>query len=166
MAHGDRRVEDALRLSGPQPWRKRCRTFPGPRREADAQRVLTHPTVPVATSARGPRFAPDTALWQPVTAPRPPAHPGPSRPHPQELTLTDSTTGSLTSKLSAGAAGLIMLVVLLAAGAGAGVSSLLTGGDSIASGIAHDLIAASLLDYQQAASTCPGLPWTVLLIDR
>jgi hypothetical protein len=52
-----------------------------------------------------------------------------------------------------------MLVVLLAAGAGAGVSSLLTGGDSIARGIAHDLIsAASLLDYQQAASTCPGLP--------
>ena len=29
--------------------------------------------------------------------------------------------------------------------------------------IAHDIIsAASLLDYQQAASTCPGLPWTVL----
>jgi hypothetical protein len=56
-----------------------------------------------------------------------------------------------------------MLVVMLAAGAGAGVSSLLTGGDSIASGLAHDLIsAASLLDYQQAASTCPGLPWTVL----
>ena len=56
-----------------------------------------------------------------------------------------------------------MLVVMLAAGAGAGVSSLLTGGDSIASSVAHDLIsAASLLDYQQAASTCPGLPWTVL----
>ena len=56
-----------------------------------------------------------------------------------------------------------MLVVLLAAGAGAGVSSLLTGGDSIPSQIAHDIIsAASLLDYQQAASTCPGLPWTVL----
>jgi cell wall-associated NlpC family hydrolase len=56
-----------------------------------------------------------------------------------------------------------MLVVLLAAGAGAGVSSLLTGGDSIPSQIAHDVIsAASLLDYQQAAGTCPGLPWTVL----
>ena len=56
-----------------------------------------------------------------------------------------------------------MLVVLLAAGAGAGVSSLLGGGDSIPSQIAHDVIsAASLLDYQQAASTCPGLPWTVL----
>jgi cell wall-associated NlpC family hydrolase len=56
-----------------------------------------------------------------------------------------------------------MLVVLLAAGAGAGVSSLLSGGDSIPSQIAHDIIsAASLLDYQQAASTCPGLPWTVL----
>ncbi|MGH8987419.1 MAG: lytic transglycosylase domain-containing protein, partial [Acidimicrobiales bacterium] len=56
-----------------------------------------------------------------------------------------------------------MLVVLLAAAAGAGVSSLLTGGDSFASGVAHDIMsAASLLDYQQAASTCPGLPWTVL----
>jgi cell wall-associated NlpC family hydrolase len=56
-----------------------------------------------------------------------------------------------------------MLVVLLAAGAGAGVSALLSGGDSIPSQIAHDIIsAASLLDYQQAASTCPGLPWTVL----
>jgi cell wall-associated NlpC family hydrolase len=56
-----------------------------------------------------------------------------------------------------------MLVVLLAAGAGAGVSSLLSGGDSIPSQVAHDVIsAASLLDYQQAASTCPGLPWTVL----
>ena len=56
-----------------------------------------------------------------------------------------------------------MLVVLLAAGAGAGVSSLLSGGDSIPSQIAHDVIsAASLLDYQQAAGTCPGLPWTVL----
>jgi hypothetical protein len=43
-------------------------TFPGPRREADGRRVLTHPIVPVATAARGPRFAPDTAVWQPVTA--------------------------------------------------------------------------------------------------
>jgi hypothetical protein len=45
-------------------------TFPGPRREADARRVLTHPTVPAATAARSPHpphgFAPDTALWQPV----------------------------------------------------------------------------------------------------
>ena len=43
-------------------------TFPGPRREADARRVLAHPTVPVATAARSPRFAPDTTVWQPVTA--------------------------------------------------------------------------------------------------
>jgi cell wall-associated NlpC family hydrolase len=56
-----------------------------------------------------------------------------------------------------------MLVVVLASAAGAGVSSLLTGGDSIAGQIAHDIIsAATLLDYQHAASTCPGLPWTVL----
>jgi Replication-relaxation len=47
-------------------------TFPGPRREADARRVLTHPSVPVATAARSrhlaPGFAPDTDVWLPVTA--------------------------------------------------------------------------------------------------
>lgn len=69
----------------------------------------------------------------------------------------------LGTKIATGAAGLVLVVTVLAAGAGAGVSSLLTGGDSIPSQVAHDIIsAASLLDYQQAASTCPGLPWTVL----
>ncbi|MBV9660430.1 MAG: hypothetical protein JO337_04670, partial [Acidimicrobiales bacterium] len=29
---------------------------------------LTHPAVPVATAARTPGFAPDTAVWQPVSA--------------------------------------------------------------------------------------------------
>jgi hypothetical protein len=45
-------------------------TFPGPRREADARRVLAHPDVPVATAARSPHpapsFAPDTDVWLPV----------------------------------------------------------------------------------------------------
>ncbi|MGO9334742.1 MAG: replication-relaxation family protein [Acidimicrobiales bacterium] len=45
-------------------------SFPGPRREADARRVLAHPDVPVATAARSPHpapgFAPDTAVWLPV----------------------------------------------------------------------------------------------------
>ena len=43
-------------------------TFPGPRREADARRVLTHPTVPVATTSRPPGLAPDTAVWLPTTS--------------------------------------------------------------------------------------------------
>jgi hypothetical protein len=43
-------------------------TFPGPRREAEARRVLTHPTVPVATTSRPPGLAPDTAVWLPTTS--------------------------------------------------------------------------------------------------
>jgi hypothetical protein len=47
-------------------------TFPGPRREAEARRVLTHPVVPVATTTRRPGLAPDAAVWLPVnrTGPR------------------------------------------------------------------------------------------------
>jgi hypothetical protein len=47
-------------------------TFPGPRREAEARRVLTHRIVPVATTTRPPGFAPDTAVWLPAdrTGPR------------------------------------------------------------------------------------------------
>ncbi len=45
-------------------------TFPGPRREADARRVLARPDVPVATAARSPHpapgFSPDTDVWLPV----------------------------------------------------------------------------------------------------
>jgi hypothetical protein len=43
-------------------------TFPSLRREADSRRVLVHPAVPVATAARPSGFAPDGAVWQPVTA--------------------------------------------------------------------------------------------------
>jgi hypothetical protein len=41
-------------------------TFPTPRREVDARRVLAHHCVPVATAARAPEFAPDDAVWLPV----------------------------------------------------------------------------------------------------
>ena len=43
-------------------------TFPGPRREAEARRVLAHPTVPVATTARAPGATPDGTVWLPVTS--------------------------------------------------------------------------------------------------
>src|SRR6202034_2986446 len=70
----------------------------------------------------------------------------PTRPHPPggDLTIDPATTSSgLVNKIAAGAAGFLMLVVLLAAGAGAGVSSLLSGGDSIPHQIAHDIISAA-----------------------
>ncbi len=40
-------------------------TFPSPRREREARRVLAHPTVPVATAALAPGEAPDAAHWLP-----------------------------------------------------------------------------------------------------
>jgi len=43
-------------------------TFAGPRREAEARRVLAHPTVPVATTARVPGATPDGTVWLPVTS--------------------------------------------------------------------------------------------------
>ena len=75
----------------------------------------------------------------------------------------DATTSSIGSKVAAGAAGLVLLVAILAAAAGAGLASLLGGGDSPPSATAtSDIPAAMLALYQQAATTCPGLPWTVL----
>ena len=38
-------------------------SFPSPRREAEARRVLAHPLVPVATCNRGARRAPDGPVW-------------------------------------------------------------------------------------------------------
>jgi len=76
----------------------------------------------------------------------------------------DATTSSgLGTKVAAGAAGLVLLVAVLAAGAGAGIASLLGGGGTTPSSTATGQIpAAMLLLYQEAATTCPGLPWTVL----
>ena len=43
-------------------------SFPSPRREAEARRVLTHNTVPVATAARTTLAGPDGPIWLPVTS--------------------------------------------------------------------------------------------------
>jgi hypothetical protein len=41
-------------------------SFPNPRREAEARRVLAHPTVPVATTARSGHTPPDGPVWLPA----------------------------------------------------------------------------------------------------
>jgi cell wall-associated NlpC family hydrolase len=76
----------------------------------------------------------------------------------------DATTSSgLGTKVAASAAGLVLLVAVLAAGAGAGIASLLGGGATTPSSTATGQIPATMLAlYQEAATTCPGLPWTVL----
>ena len=45
-------------------------TFPTPRREHDARRVLDHYAVPVATASRSTGHAPDAAIWSPVGSDR------------------------------------------------------------------------------------------------
>jgi cell wall-associated NlpC family hydrolase len=77
--------------------------------------------------------------------------------------LDAATPSGLGTKVATGAAGLILVVAVLAAGAGAGIASLLGGGDSAPSASATaDIPPAMLALYQQAATTCPGLPWTLL----
>ncbi len=79
------------------------------------------------------------------------------------IALDDSANSGLATKLAAGVGGLVLLVALLAAGAGAGIASLLGGGDTAPSATATSSIPTAMLAlYQQAATTCPGLPWTVL----
>jgi cell wall-associated NlpC family hydrolase len=74
-----------------------------------------------------------------------------------------ATSSGLGTKIAAGAGGLILLVAVLGAGAGAGIVSLLGGGDAAPSATAtSDIPPAMLALYQEAAATCPGLPWTVL----
>ena len=68
----------------------------------------------------------------------------------------------LATKLAGGAGGLVLLVAVLAAGAGAGIVSLLGGGGAASATATADIPPAMLALYQQAATTCPGLPWTVL----
>lgn len=79
------------------------------------------------------------------------------------IALDDSASSGLATKLAAGVGGLCLLVALLAAGAGAGIAALLGGGGTAPSATATSSIPAAMLAlYQQAATTCPGLPWTVL----
>jgi hypothetical protein len=46
-------------------------TFPTPRREVEARRVLAHHSVPVVTAARAPDFTPGGAVWLPIGDPGP-----------------------------------------------------------------------------------------------
>jgi cell wall-associated NlpC family hydrolase len=79
------------------------------------------------------------------------------------IALDDSAASGFATKVTAAAGGLVLLVALLAAGAGAGIASLLGGGAATPSATATTNIPAGMLAlYQQAATTCPGLPWTVL----
>ena len=58
---------------------------------------------------------------------------------------------------------MVVLVVVVIGAAGVGLISLVTGGDVIPSASATAAIPSSMLTlYEQAAATCPGLPWTVL----
>jgi cell wall-associated NlpC family hydrolase len=75
----------------------------------------------------------------------------------------DAAPAGLGTKIAAGAGGLVLLVAVLAAGAGAGIASLLGGGSAAPSATATTNIPPAMLAlYQEAATTCPGLPWTVL----
>ena len=75
----------------------------------------------------------------------------------------DLAESGTATKVAAAAAGLVLLVVLLGAGAAAGIASLLGGGASAPSAAATANIPPAMLAlYEQAAITCPGLPWTVL----
>ena len=75
----------------------------------------------------------------------------------------DAPTNGLGTKIAMGAAGLVGLVVVLAGAAGAAIASLLGGADSAASpGAMAEIPPAMLVLYQEAATTCPGLPWAVL----
>ena len=77
--------------------------------------------------------------------------------------LDGAASPGLGAKIAAGAGGLILLVAVLAAGAGAGIASILGGTASAPSATATGAIPPAMLAlYQQAATTCPGLPWTVL----
>jgi len=68
----------------------------------------------------------------------------------------------LGGRLAALGAALVLLVVLMAGAAGAGVASLLGGGSPPSAAAVGTIPARMLALYQQAATTCPGLPWTVL----
>jgi cell wall-associated NlpC family hydrolase len=70
---------------------------------------------------------------------------------------------SLLSRIGWGTGALVVAAVLVAGAAGAGIGSLLLGGGVTPSATAATQIPPAMLAlYQQAAATCPGLPWTVL----
>ena len=146
-------------------------SFPGPRREADARRVLAHPDVPVATAARSPHpapgFAPDAAVWLPGRRHGPrlrlaqlatlPIERRDHRPRRRRLLRTSPARSPPVPPGSSSSS------PFSPPGAGAGITSLLGGGDVTPSVTATDDIPAAMLTlYQEAATTCPGLPWTVL----
>ncbi len=66
-------------------------------------------------------------------------------------------------KIVAAALAAVALLVCLAAVAGGGLMTMLSGATTSPSAGAQAAIPASMLTlYQQAAATCPGLPWTVV----
>jgi cell wall-associated NlpC family hydrolase len=72
-------------------------------------------------------------------------------------------SGGPLVRLGAFGAALVLGVVCLAGAAGAGVASLLGGGEAAPSTAATGSVPAAMLAlYQEAAASCPGLPWTVL----
>ncbi len=68
----------------------------------------------------------------------------------------DGAPTSLANKVATGAAGLVLLVAVLAAGAGAGITSLLGGGDATPSVTATDDIPAAMLTLDQEAAPSLG----------
>lgn len=69
----------------------------------------------------------------------------------------------VATKVAVTAGGLVLLLAVLAIAAGAGIASLLGGGSVAPSAMATAQIPPAMLAlYQEAAATCPGLPWTVL----
>ncbi|MGH9076437.1 MAG: transglycosylase SLT domain-containing protein [Acidimicrobiales bacterium] len=73
-----------------------------------------------------------------------------------------ASQGSLGRQVALGAATLVGLAVLCAGAAGAGIASIFGGGSPPSASATGTIPAAMLTLYQQAALTCPGLPWTVL----
>ena len=76
--------------------------------------------------------------------------------------MTGGGEDSLGRQLAIAAAGLVASVVLVAVAAGAGIASVLSGGSPPSPTATGAIPPAMLALYQQAAATCPGLPWTVL----
>jgi cell wall-associated NlpC family hydrolase len=75
----------------------------------------------------------------------------------------DAGPSGLGTKVASGVVGIVLAVAVVGGGAGAGFASLLGGGDATRSTTATDQIPADMLTlYEEAATTCPGLPWTVL----